>query len=136
MSKYNELKSRYFNLLSLNSSVFEWLTEDTLWGFCVLDPDFPDRSWVNDALIKNLGFALTKKSVKTVNSQISTKLKDKIQNLKAGVVDDKVEFQDDVVFEKQNGAAVTLKITGKTLSVSKEEDIIILKFKEDLFYYH
>jgi len=130
MSMYNELKSRYFNLLSLNSSVFEWLTEDTLWGFCVLDPDFPDRSWVNDALIKNLGFALTEKSVKTVNSQISTKLKDKIQNLKAGVVDDKVEFQDEVVFEKQNGAAVTLKITGKKLSVSNEEDIIILKFKE------
>lgn len=128
MSIKNELKTKFFNLLSTNSSIFEWLTQDSLLGYWVLK-NSPRDLWMNEAFIKNMGFPATdtEHPERKVPFQISTETNNKIQKF---IDNENSEFEDTLIFEKRSGVKIHLRVSGKKIATSKEEDLIILKFLE------
>jgi len=134
MSINNELKAKYFNLLSNNTSVFEWLTQDTLWGFWVLSENSPSDLWVNEAFTKNLGYSSIENEYSSADFPflLSNHQKTIINKFIERVKKAKSEVEEILNFEKKSGLGIDLQASGKNISSLDGGNLIIIKFQQKI----
>ncbi|SDR76882.1 PAS domain S-box protein [Gramella sp. MAR_2010_147] len=132
MSKRKDLKANYFQKISSNPSVLDWLTRDTFCGFWILNKSFPVNLWVNDAFFKELNYSLDNEEYIGENSPFirSHTVKETIQSLLERADDEKSEVEATINFEKKSGGTISLLATCKNISSLSDDELFIIKFQE------
>ncbi|WP_300441855.1 PAS domain S-box protein [Christiangramia sp.] len=130
MSSNLHLKQEFYDVLSENHSILEWLNQETISGIWVVNETFPENLWMNLAFLKNLGYDDDETSEVEVISLLSNTIKTHIINFVKNSSNEIFEFEDILIFEKKSGIKIGFKANGKKIISAERSALYLIKLRE------
>jgi len=128
MSPDNSLKENFYDLLSRDISILEWITKDTLYGIWVVNKDFPRNFWANDAFLKNSGFTSVAALIADLNSLLFSSELERIQKIVQDSSDEISDVKLSFNFQKDYRGEIELQAHVQKVVGTNGEWLYIFKF--------
>ncbi|MGY5847376.1 PAS domain S-box protein [Salegentibacter sp. HM20] len=127
MAPEHNLKNEFFNFLSNNSSLLEWLTQESLCGICVLNEESPEELWMNEALKKKLGIVDSDPPQKDKATWFAKEIKSKILDFRLNSTQDGKNEEDDLKFKLSSEEFLGFRGSMKKFNSSENKPLYILR---------